>query len=100
MAEPIRNDEPMTTADIAGRRDDHASNPDVTAEAENQDPRRPQLVEKDFALEDIRNESVNNTAETRREWDTNRPTLDATNSNPTETTGPLFQDAEINDFRS
>ncbi len=100
MAEPIRNDEPLTTSDIAGTRADYIGNPIRAAEMQNENLRRPQLVENDFALQDLRNEAANNTAETRREWDSSRPTLDATNSNLTETTGPLFNEGEVNDFRS
>ena len=100
MAEPIRNDEPLTTSDVAGRRGEYADNPNLEAEAKNQNPGGPQLVQNDSANQDLRNESVNDRAEARREWDTSRPTLDASNQNLTDTTTPLFRDNEINDYRS
>ncbi|MBV8630858.1 MAG: hypothetical protein JOZ83_08045 [Silvibacterium sp.] len=100
MAEPIRNDEPLTTGDIAGRRGDYAGNPNLAAEAQNQNPRGPQLVQDDRASEELRNDAVNNSPEGSREWDGNRPVPDPANSNPGNNTGPLFNDLEINDFRS
>jgi len=100
MAEPIRNDEPMTTADLAGR-GDSTGNPNLAAETQNQNPRGPQLVQNDPANQDLRNEAANNTPETRREWDTGRPTADAANPNQSmQETAPLFNETEINDYRS
>jgi len=102
MAEPIRNEEPITTSDIASRRGDNAGNSNLEAEAQNGDPRGPQLVENDFALQDLRNESVNDAPEARRERDTNRSTPDPANPNrlALDTTAPLFREAEISDYQS
>jgi hypothetical protein len=100
MAEPIRNNEPMTTADIAARRAEYIGNPIVAAEVQNENRREPQLVESDFALEDLHNEAANNTPETRREWDTNRARVDAAPNQAMQETAPLFNEGEINDLRS
>lgn len=96
MAEPIRNDEAITTGDFAGWH----GNPNHEAEAENQNPRGPQIVQTDLN-ESISSEVANNMPETRREWDTSRPTLDAVGTNQlAQETAPLFNETEMKDYRS
>jgi len=100
MAEPIRNEEPITTSDLAGRRIDYAGNPDVIAETQNENLRGPRLVENDFALQDLRDESVNH-PDARHEWGTNRLTADTANPNQlADTATPLFRETEISEYRS
>jgi hypothetical protein len=101
MAEPIRNEEPITTAEFAGRPGNYAGNPNLEAEAQNRNPGGPQLVQNERPNQDLRNEAVNNTPDTRPDWDTDRSTSDTANPNQlTQDTAPLFNEAEINDFRS
>jgi hypothetical protein len=109
MAEPIRgesirNEEPITTSDLAGMPGTYKNDPNLAAEAEaeNRDPRGPQLVENDFALEDLRNESVNDTPEIHRAWETNRSTRDASNTGrqALDTTAPPFRETEVTDYQS
>ena len=102
MAEPTRNEEPITTSDLAGVPGTYANDPDLAVEAHHRDPRGPELVENDFALQDLRNESVNDAPKTRRARDTNLPTQDAADPNQLapDTTAPLFRESEISDYQS
>lgn len=94
MAEPISNDEAITTGDFAGWR----GNPNLEADAENQ--RRPQLMQDDLD-QNFSNEVAINMPETRREWDTSRPTVDASGTSQlAQETAPLFNDNEMKDYRS
>ena len=100
MAEPIRSEEPLTTSDIAGRSGDYAGNPNLEAEARNQDPRSPQLVQNDSASQDLRNEAANNTPAVLRERDSGLSEAGAASQNGIDTATPLFTEGEITEFRS
>jgi hypothetical protein len=104
MAEPIRNDDQVTTADIAAKRGNFASRPDLEAEALNQKPGEPQLVQHDLADPNFRSEAFTASPETRgsSEWDVSRTIADAANPNPlaVDTTTPLFKETEIADLRA
>jgi hypothetical protein len=94
MPEPIMDEEPLTTSDIAGRSGDYVGE----SEAEIQNPRRPQLVQNDTANLDLREETANNAVGVRREGNTTLPA--ATNQNRIDAASPLFSEGEITEFRS
>lgn len=104
MAEPIRNDDQVTTADIAAKRGNLADRPDLEAETQNQKPGGPHLVQNDPTDQNLRGEALNFAPETRTsaEWDMSRTTADAVNPNQLmlDTNTPLFKETEITDLRA
>ncbi len=108
MAEPVRShdplqnypttDEPLNTADFARRPGAYAIDSNLPEEALNDDPPRPLLIQND--AQSLPGQATGKTPEIRRNWETGAtPALDA-RPNPSEMDGPLFNEAEINDYRS
>ena len=94
MAEPLRKDSQLTTADLAGRKE--PTRPAAGELREIDDPNRPKLV---------RNENVVETKEQRREDALERKEqkmaagAPRSVSNEVNTTTPLFSQSDIGDLR-
>jgi hypothetical protein len=94
MAEPLRKDNPLTTADLAGRKE--APRPAAGEVREIDEPNRPRLVRDENAVErkEQRNENMAERPDARTPTGTPAPPARDVNS-PT----PLFSQSDVGDLR-
>jgi len=112
MAEVNRQQEPLTTAGLAGGRSDFPDHPNLDAEASNTESRSdpsnqhgPTLVQSSTENADFSNEAMNESGKAGNsgEWDPSRPSQDYSSASPQidfAAAAPLFSNADMGDLRS